>query len=177
MKEKLKSSSAVLVKFTDCFFLLSDLSLGYLWCAGVLVWGVVWWTNLVFSRDHRGGGEVGEGGDGEEVVATARGVFTHEGGTLSSPDTGVAIIIPPGALPIGSQQEIYFKVCRDTSMLPPLDQEKGKLPRPAFLCGSVQTHSHCEKGRSAYWVQQGYGHTMALCNTYSYYIGIQWRSF
>lgn len=102
----------------------------------------------MFSRDHRGGGEVGEGGDGEEVVATARGVFTHEGGTLSSPDTGVAIIIPPGALPIGSQQEIYFKVCRDTSMLPPLDQEKGKLPRPAFLCGSVLTHSCCEKGRS-----------------------------
>lgn len=70
-------------------------------------------------------------------MATARGVFTHEGGTLSSPDTGVAIIIPPGALPIGSQQEVYFKVCRDTSMLPPLDQEKGKLPPLAFLCGSA----------------------------------------
>jgi tight junction protein 1 len=87
----------------------------------------------VFSRDLRGGGEVGEGGDGEEVLATARGVFTHEGGTLSSPDTGVAIIIPPGALPVGSQQEVYFKVCRDTSVLPPLDQEKGKLPPACIL--------------------------------------------
>jgi hypothetical protein len=103
----------------------------------------------VFSRDYRGGGEVCEGGDGEEVVATARGVFTHEGGTLSSPDTGVAIIIPPGALPIGSQQDIYFKVCRDTSMLPPLDQEKGKLPRAAaILGGSVLNYSYCVKGRS-----------------------------
>ena len=79
---------------------------------------------MVFSHDPRGGGE---GGDDEEVVATARGVFSHEGGTLSSPETGVAIIIPPGALPKGIQQEIYFKVCRDTSMLPPLDQEKGKM--------------------------------------------------
>ncbi|XP_023725943.1 tight junction protein ZO-1 isoform X4 [Cryptotermes secundus] len=88
------------------------------------------------ENNLRGGGEVGEGGDCEEVVATARGVFTHEGGTLSSPDTGVAIIIPPGALPIGSQQEIYFKVCRDTSMLPPLDQEKGEtLLSPLVLCG------------------------------------------
>lgn len=87
----------------------------------------------MFSHDLRGGGEVGEGGDGEEVLATARGVFTHEGGTLSSPDTGVAIIIPPGALPVGSQQEIYFKVCRDTSMLSPLDQEKGKLPPARIL--------------------------------------------
>ncbi|GFG33860.1 hypothetical protein Cfor_12812, partial [Coptotermes formosanus] len=88
------------------------------------------------DNNLRGGGEVGEGGDGEEVLATARGVFTHEGGTLSSPDTGVAIIIPPGALPVGSQQEIYFKVCRDTSMLPPLNQEKGEtLLSPLVLCG------------------------------------------
>jgi tight junction protein 1 len=70
-------------------------------------------------------------------VATARGVFTHEGGTLSSPDTGVAVGLPPGALPIGSQQEVYFKVCRNTSMLPPLDQEKGKLPLAAFMRGSA----------------------------------------
>nr|CAD7398018.1 unnamed protein product [Timema poppensis] len=76
----------------------------------------------------------GEGGG--EVVATARGVFTHEGGTLSSSETGVAIIIPPGALPSGTSQEIYFKVCRDNSMLPPFDDSKDEtLLSPLVMCG------------------------------------------
>ncbi|XP_049776224.1 tight junction protein ZO-1 isoform X5 [Schistocerca cancellata] len=76
----------------------------------------------------------GEGGG--EVVATARGVFSHEGGTLHSPETGVAIVIPPGALPCGANQEIYFKVCRDNSVLPPLDVDKGEaLLSPLVMCG------------------------------------------
>lgn len=60
------------------------------------------------------------------MVATARGVFDHEGGKLESVETGVSIVIPPGAIPKGVKQEIYFKVCQDNSMLPPLDKEKGK---------------------------------------------------
>ncbi|XP_063232156.1 LOW QUALITY PROTEIN: tight junction protein ZO-1 [Bacillus rossius redtenbacheri] len=77
----------------------------------------------------------GEGGGA--VVATARGVFTHEGGTLSSPDTGVAIVIPPGALPPGTSQEIYFKVCHGNKMLPPFDDDdKGEtLMSPLVMCG------------------------------------------
>ena len=59
------------------------------------------------------------------VVATARGVFTSEGGVLESPETGVSIVIPRGALNSDLEQEIYFKVCRDNSILPPLDREKG----------------------------------------------------
>ena len=59
------------------------------------------------------------------VVATAKGYFNHKGGTLTSEETGVSLVIPPGAL-TENVQEIYFKVCRDKSMLPPLDQEKGK---------------------------------------------------
>ena len=63
--------------------------------------------------------------EGHTVVATARGIFNCNGGVLSSIETGVSIIIPQGAIPEGVEQEIYFKVCRDNSILPPLDKEKG----------------------------------------------------
>lgn len=69
--------------------------------------------------------EEDEDEDGHTVVATARGIFNSNGGVLSSIETGVSIIIPQGAIPEGIEQEIYFKVCRDNSILPPLDKEKG----------------------------------------------------
>ena len=61
------------------------------------------------------------------VVATARGVFSSVGGVLQSPETGVSIVIPQGAIDEGLEQEIYFKVCRDNTILPPLDRDKGKI--------------------------------------------------
>ncbi|XP_075431960.1 tight junction protein 1 isoform X7 [Ascaphus truei] len=74
--------------------------------------------------------------DAHTVVATARGVFNSNGGVLSSIETGVSIIIPQGAIPDGIEQEIYFKVCRDNSILPPLDKEKGEtLLSPLVMCG------------------------------------------
>ncbi|XP_048828985.1 tight junction protein ZO-1-like isoform X3 [Brienomyrus brachyistius] len=74
--------------------------------------------------------------DGHTVVATARGIFNSNGGVLSSIETGVSIIIPQGAIPEGVEQEIYFKVCRDNSILPPLDKEKGEtLLSPLVMCG------------------------------------------
>ncbi|KAI0232971.1 Tight junction protein ZO-1 [Lamellibrachia satsuma] len=74
--------------------------------------------------------------DGHRVVATARGVFDSSGGVLESKETGVSIIIPKGAIPDGVQQEIYFKVCQDNSILPPLDKEKGEtLLSPLVMCG------------------------------------------
>ncbi|KAJ8311679.1 hypothetical protein KUTeg_011034 [Tegillarca granosa] len=74
--------------------------------------------------------------EGQTVVATARGVFDHNGGVLESKETGVSIVIPEGALPEGVQQEIYFKVCRDNNILPPLDREKGEtLLSPLVMCG------------------------------------------
>ncbi|XP_040198735.1 tight junction protein ZO-1 isoform X3 [Rana temporaria] len=70
------------------------------------------------------------------VVATARGIFNSNGGVLSSIETGVSIIIPQGAIPDCIEQEIYFKVCRDNSILPPLDKEKGEtLLSPLVMCG------------------------------------------
>ncbi|XP_077993020.1 tight junction protein ZO-1-like isoform X2 [Glandiceps talaboti] len=77
-----------------------------------------------------------EADDGHTVVATARGVFDHNGGCLSSVESGVSIVIPKGAIPDGVQQEIYFKVCRDNNILPPLDKDKGEtLLSPLVMCG------------------------------------------
>ena len=60
-----------------------------------------------------------------QVVATARGKFTSQGGVLSSPESGVSIVIPEGAIPSGVEQEIYFKVCKDNNFMPPLDADRG----------------------------------------------------
>lgn len=46
---------------------------------------------------------------------------------------GVAIVIPKGAIPEGVKQEIYFKVCQDNNILPPLDKEKGIRTRVLFI--------------------------------------------
>ena len=61
------------------------------------------------------------------MVATARGVFDHNGGVLESKETAVSIVIPKGAIEPGVKQELYFKVCQDNSILPPLDKDKGEL--------------------------------------------------
>ncbi|KAL0269988.1 UNVERIFIED_CONTAM: hypothetical protein PYX00_007550 [Menopon gallinae] len=77
----------------------------------------------------------GKGNGG--VVATAKGVFTHEGGILESHETGVSLRVPPGAIPHGVQQEIYFKVCKaNEAHLPPLDADRGEtLLSPLVMCG------------------------------------------
>ncbi|GAB1606304.1 hypothetical protein Ahia01_000912900, partial [Argonauta hians] len=75
-------------------------------------------------------------GSNHTVLATAKGVFGGDGGVLESKVTGVSIFIPKGALPEGSEQEIYFNVCQDNSILPPLDKEKGEtLLSPLVMCG------------------------------------------
>ncbi|XP_069952177.1 tight junction protein ZO-1 isoform X2 [Cherax quadricarinatus] len=71
-----------------------------------------------------------------KVIATARGVFDHKGGTLTSEETGVSIVIPQGAITKGTKQEVYFKVCQDNSLVPPLDQNRGEtLLSPLVMCG------------------------------------------
>lgn len=71
-----------------------------------------------------------------QVVATARGKFTSQGGVLSSPESGVSIVIPEGAIPPGVEQEIYFKVCKDNNFMPPLDSDRGEtLLSPLVMCG------------------------------------------
>ncbi|KAG1660238.1 Tight junction protein ZO-1 [Nymphon striatum] len=73
---------------------------------------------------------------GNCVIAKAKGKFTCKGGALVSEETGVSLHIPPGALPEGTDQEIYFKVCQDGSMVPPLDTDKGEtLLSPLVMCG------------------------------------------
>uniref|UniRef100_A0A3P8U5Y6 Zona occludens protein 1 n=1 Tax=Amphiprion percula TaxID=161767 RepID=A0A3P8U5Y6_AMPPE len=75
--------------------------------------------------------------EGHTVVATARGIFNCNGGVLSSIETGVSIIIPQGAIPESVEQEIYFKVCRDNSILPPSTRRKVRetLLSPLVMCG------------------------------------------
>lgn len=56
LREKPKWSSSVLVTFTVCFFLLSDVSLGYMWCAGV--WGVgcvelTWYFHMTIGVEEK----------------------------------------------------------------------------------------------------------------------------
>ncbi|XP_028967947.1 tight junction protein ZO-1 [Galendromus occidentalis] len=70
------------------------------------------------------------------VVAYVQGVFNSQGGRLYSERTGVSLVIPEGAIPEGVQQEVYFKVCQDDSMLPPLDRGRGEtLLSPLVMCG------------------------------------------
>ncbi|CAG2104772.1 unnamed protein product, partial [Medioppia subpectinata] len=70
------------------------------------------------------------------VIAAAKGVFTSDGGVLTSDETGVSVIIPVGAIPEDTEQEIYFKVCQDMKLAPPLDSEKGEtLMSPIVMCG------------------------------------------
>lgn len=66
------------------------------------------------------------------MIATVRGWLTHDhGGRLESVETGVALLVPPRALPPGPAAHlVYFKVCRqdqrqlDTNGVP-LDDGKG----------------------------------------------------
>lgn len=60
----------------------------------------------------------------QNILSTVTGVFDSRGGILQCKETGVSIVIPCGALSAGERQEIYFKVCQDSSLLP-LDKKKG----------------------------------------------------
>jgi len=73
----------------------------------------------------------------KDIVATARGIFGYNGGVLSSLETGVSLVIPEGAIPYNTQQEIYFKVCQDENSLPqPANPAQGeKLMSPMVMCG------------------------------------------
>ena len=62
---------------------------------------------------------------------TKRGIFDENGGTLLDPVWNVSLVIPPGAIPTGIKQEIYFTVTdprlSESVGGPPLDMENGWL--------------------------------------------------
>ncbi|XP_070142795.1 tight junction protein ZO-1 isoform X2 [Drosophila kikkawai] len=72
--------------------------------------------------------------------STSRGVFDSNGGTLADKMWNVSLQIPPGAIPAGVRQEIYFTVS-DPRMGqavggPPLDMENGEtMLSPLVMCG------------------------------------------
>ncbi|XP_055873849.1 tight junction protein ZO-1-like isoform X3 [Biomphalaria glabrata] len=92
--------------------------------------------SLVGSKRTGDSGSSDSINDKHTIIATAKGIFTSKGGLLESKETGVSICIPEGAIAEDTEQEIYFKVCRDNSLLPPLDTEKGEtLLSPLVMCG------------------------------------------
>ncbi|XP_017123834.1 tight junction protein ZO-1 isoform X7 [Drosophila elegans] len=72
--------------------------------------------------------------------STSRGFFDSNGGTLADKLWHVSLQIPPGAIPPGVRQEIYFTVS-DPRMGqavggPPLDMENGEtMLSPLVMCG------------------------------------------
>ncbi|XP_022221137.2 tight junction protein ZO-1 isoform X3 [Drosophila obscura] len=72
--------------------------------------------------------------------STMRGFFDSNGGTLADKVWHVSLQIPPGAIPAGVRQEIYFTVS-DPRMGqavggPPLDMENGEtMLSPLVMCG------------------------------------------
>ncbi|XP_023173750.2 tight junction protein ZO-1 isoform X4 [Drosophila hydei] len=72
--------------------------------------------------------------------STTRGFFDASGGTLADKLWHVSLQIPPGAIPAGVRQEIYFTVS-DPRMGqavggPPLDMENGEtMLSPLVMCG------------------------------------------
>ncbi|XP_017058228.1 tight junction protein ZO-1 isoform X10 [Drosophila ficusphila] len=72
--------------------------------------------------------------------STSRGFFDSNGGTLADKLWHVSLQIPPGAIPAGVRQEIYFTVS-DPRMGqavggPPLDMENGEtMLSPLVMCG------------------------------------------
>ncbi|XP_055905024.1 uncharacterized protein LOC129940651 isoform X8 [Eupeodes corollae] len=71
---------------------------------------------------------------------TTKGIFDHNGGTLADNFWNVSLQIPPGAIPLGVKQEIYFTVSDprmgETVGGPPLDMENGEtMLSPLVMCG------------------------------------------
>ena len=84
------------------------------------------------------------------MIATVRGWLTHDsGGRLESVETGVALLVPPRALPPGPAAHlVYFKVCRQDHVRPvdtngvPLDDGKGILYRTMLLLTNARIHNN-----------------------------------
>uniref|UniRef100_A0A182P0C8 Tight junction protein ZO-1 n=1 Tax=Anopheles epiroticus TaxID=199890 RepID=A0A182P0C8_9DIPT len=75
---------------------------------------------------------------------TRRGFFDASGGSLADPIWNVSLQIPPGAIPPGVQQEIYFTVTdprlSESVGGPPLDMENGEtMLSPLVMCGPQGT--------------------------------------
>uniref|UniRef100_A0A0N5A4W5 Tight junction protein ZO-1 n=1 Tax=Parastrongyloides trichosuri TaxID=131310 RepID=A0A0N5A4W5_PARTI len=71
------------------------------------------------------------------VIEHISGVIDSTGGKLLCPESGVELIIPPGAIQNDHHQEIYIKICKDTSNSIPINLEKEKLLSPLVMCGPL----------------------------------------
>uniref|UniRef100_A0A8D2LKN1 Unc-5 netrin receptor D n=1 Tax=Varanus komodoensis TaxID=61221 RepID=A0A8D2LKN1_VARKO len=88
----------------------------------------------------------------------AIGVFSHQGGRLGIPNTGVSLLIPHGAIPEETSWEIYLAINQGESSLQPEGSEV--LLGPEVTCGPPEvtvstpfalTIPHCAEVNSEHW--------------------------
>ena len=72
-----------------------------------------------------------------EPHCIARGKVGYAGGRLCIPDSRVSLLIPEGAIPRGTMQDVYIAVCRDDRQIPNLSLHNPKttLLSPTIICG------------------------------------------
>ena len=71
-----------------------------------------------------------------EPHCIARGKVGFAGGRLCIPDSKVSLLIPEGAIPRGTMQDVYIAVCRDERQIPNLaEKPKSTLLSPVIIAG------------------------------------------
>ncbi|XP_055875980.1 netrin receptor UNC5C-like isoform X3 [Biomphalaria glabrata] len=99
-----------------------------------------------------------------DTEAVTWSTFTHTGGRLVLPESGVMLTVPEGAIKKGNVEELYMAVCRDDKDRPRLTEHQTILS-PVILVGppSVQllkpvilSFQHCANMRQGGWVLSVY---------------------
>ncbi|XP_059163925.1 netrin receptor UNC5C-like isoform X2 [Physella acuta] len=99
-----------------------------------------------------------------DTEAVTWSTFTHTGGRLILPESGVMLTVPEGAIKKGHVEELYMAVCRDDKDRPRLTEHQTILS-PVILVGppSVQlqkpvilSFQHCANMRQGGWVLSVY---------------------
>ncbi|OXB63860.1 hypothetical protein ASZ78_004155 [Callipepla squamata] len=97
-----------------------------------------------------------------EHGTSASGTFSHLGGRLTIPGTGVSLLVPHGAIPQGKFYEMYLVINKAESGLLPSEGTQTVLS-PAVTCGPtglllccpvVLTIPHCADVGSSDWIFQ-----------------------
>ncbi|NXJ05616.1 UN5BB protein, partial [Odontophorus gujanensis] len=97
-----------------------------------------------------------------EHGTSASGTFSHLGGRLTIPGTGVSLLVPHGAIPQGKFYEMYLVINKAESGLLPAEGTQTVLS-PAVTCGPtglllcrpvILTVPHCADVGSSDWIFQ-----------------------
>ncbi|KAL5018398.1 hypothetical protein ScPMuIL_004120 [Solemya velum] len=95
-----------------------------------------------------------------DAEAVTWSTFTHMGGRLLLPESGVMLTVPEGAIRKGHTEEIYMAICRDDKDRPKLS-DKQTILSPVILCGPqslvlkkpvILSFMHCASMRQGGWM-------------------------